>query len=123
MKTLLQSTNGEEGMWIYKFIQERLTYLRDSLSIEKLNIKIESFQCAGDEIEVVYRIGRQRLSQTKLISVFSSRYYDHISNYDKQRLAKFSTLNILLKTVFTSQSESSKLINYINEEIKNEQLF
>jgi len=123
MRARLQFLNGEKGMWTFKFIQERLTYLKESFFIERINIRIENFKCNNKSIDVTYRVGRQKLPQCKNIASFSARYYDHISNYDKQRLAKFSTLDILLQTVFTSNEESNKLINYIMEEVKNEQLF
>lgn len=121
---LLAFLNGEQGVISFKCLTERLNYLFDNISLEKLMVKIDKFDLNTEtnRIFVRYRIGRQKGIQKKYIFEFSKKYYEKISSYDKQRLAKFTTLEILLREVFTN-TDYPKLIEYIIKETENEQLF
>jgi hypothetical protein len=113
-------------MRIFNKISEKYHYLLDSFNASDFNVKIDHFALdeANQMIVVIYRIGRQKLLHKMKIIHFENEYFDRISNYDKHRITKLSTLQDILITIFDNNTCSKEhYISYIAERIKNEQLF
>ena len=117
--------NGETGVLALKSAKDRIVYLFDNYFTEKSLVKIDKFSLDNSQnhIVVMYRIGRQKLINKSSLIQFSEKYYDSITTYDKQRLAKFFVYESLLSETFTDGKPRSLLIQRIEKEFKNEQLF
>ncbi len=113
-------------MKIFSKIIERYYYYWDNFRARQINTKIDHFiyDKAHHTMMVSYRLGRQKLLHKMAIFQFEQEFFDKVSGYDRHRLIKFSTLQHVLVEVFKQASCSeSDFQRYIQEEIKNEQLF
>lgn len=113
-------------MSIIKQISDRIHYYFDSMKATGLKVKIDHFlfNYSHEDIIVVYRLGRQKLLNKMKLNLFEKEYFEKISNYDQHRLTKFSTLQNMLKALFSGTICSKEnFVNLIEERIKNERLF
>lgn len=113
-------------MSIIKKMSDRIHYYLDSIKVTGLKVKVEHFTLnnAHDDIIVVYRLGRQKLLNKMKLSLFEKEYFEKVSNYDQHRLTKFSTLQNTLQALFSNNMcTKENFASFIEERIKNEQLF
>lgn len=113
-------------MSIFSRISEYVHYYFDSIKATGLKIKVENFifNSAHEDITVVYRLGRQKLLNKMNLLQFEREYFENVSNYDQHRLTKFSILQNTLRSLFSKNScDREQFTRFIEEEIKNEQLF
>ncbi len=107
-------------------LSSRLHHALESIFLGRASIKVDRFDMNHDEstILVLYRIGRQKLTLKASLINFSTKYFDNLSGYDRQRITKFITLQDLLCNLFSEESSSRKnLIVHIKVAIKNDKLF
>lgn len=104
---------------------EFLNYFKDHIFYEKNFVKIDKFSFIDDlpKILVHFRVGRKKLIQKKEIKEFTRNYYNEINTYDKQRLAKFEILGIIVNHIDFDTQSKEKITNFIKEQCKIEQLF
>lgn len=113
-------------MSIFRKISDRFYYYMDSFKATNLNVKIDHFGLdrVNQNIIVIYRLGRRKLLNKMNLSQFEKEYFEKISHYDQHRLTKFSTLEYFLKNLFCNKiCKKEKFITFIEEHVKNEQLF
>lgn len=107
-----------------KKILNYLYYIKDILSdLSSPNVKIEKFSLDSSEerIHIFYRLGRQKLIHRNSINDFDADYYNKLSQYDKQRLKKFLTLQDILN-ILKDEKESvkKKIIKHLLDEINHD---
>ena len=113
-------------MKIFNRVSSRIHYWIDSYKANYSKTKVEKFQFdyTDEDIIVVYRVGNKRLLDKSPINKFEHDHFDRCSNFDQNRLAKFSTLQKILKNIVSDDASCKvKIINFIDNEAKNEQLF
>ena len=88
--------------------------------------KVEHFKVdpIDQNINVVYRLGRQKLLNKMSLSQFEQEYFEALSHYDQRRIVKFSTLQSLLQDLFCEhQCSREKFFGFIEDQTRNEQYF
>ena len=115
-------------MKIFSKIYNFYKYKLDTLKIHLPNIKIERFELDHDismnNIIVIYRIGRKKLTDKMRLNQFEESFFDKISIFDQHRLTKFGVLQKMLQKLFNSGSCTRKnILNFIKEEATHDQLF
>jgi len=97
----------------------RLFYWRDSFWFKPIPITIEAFALNANakEISVNYRMKNSRRLLRLPLSEFEFTHFANLSNYDRYRLIKFSTLNLILKSLFEQEHcTSQQFINLLRSE-------
>lgn len=113
-------------MKIFNRVSNTIHYWIDSYKASYSKTKVERFQFdrTSEKIIVIYRVGNKRLLDKLPILKFEHEHFESCPNYDQHRLTKFSTLQKVLENISTSNGVCrAKIINFIDNEAKNEQLF
>lgn len=113
-------------MKIFSKISNYIHYYFDTLKYHPILVKIEKFiyNSNTNQIEVIYRIGRQKLYNRKDIFEFESEYFGKVPNYDQHRLTKFSIIAHILQDLFKYENCSkNQFVQYLIKDMENEQLF
>lgn len=102
-----------------------LYYLKDVFTENALLVKLDgiSFNAESHQVNVSYRLGRQRLLHKSPIREFEAIYHRRLSVYDRQRFTKFLThQQVIDQFNIESNFSYSQFIKFLQDEIKNDKL-